>query len=269
MKKAKSTPKKRAPAASEAQPPKKSKAVEKPAPPSKDDSSSSELHPSELNEESPFVVCRNVTDWQRFEEFVSEVEHFEDASMGHVCRVLVHDDDALLQFYSAKKVKDAWGELPKMIPAERYERVSAEEAENPRWKYPVPESLEAHELLEEAPGMGFTHGTTEFAITYRGTSLADRRARLSVMHAGNGPIRFIHPEQFEKFAELCTQVAKSFRAADRTNYRREFQRVESAKQDGHINLWLNVVHAIGPDADRKFNFTCEIGTDGPEELIPE
>lgn len=268
MKTAKSTPKKRAPAASDVQPPKKSKAVEKPVPPPKDESSSSELHPSEMEPDSPFVVCRNVTDWQRFEEFVSEVEHFEDASMGHVCRVLVHDDDALLQFYSAKKVKDAWGELPKMIPAERYERVWAEEAESPHWKYPVPESLEAHEL-EEGPGMGFTHGTTEFELTYRGTSLADRRARLSVMHAGNGPIRFIHPEQFEKFAELCIQVAKSFRAADRTNYRREFHRVESVKQDGHTNLWTNVVNAIGPDADQKFNFTCEIAPDGPGGPIPE
>lgn len=141
---------KRAPAASEAQPPKKSKAAAKPPTPAKDDesSSSSELHPSELNEESPFVVCRNVTDWHQFEDFVSEVEHLQVASMGHVCRVLVHDDDALLQFYSAKRVKDAWGELPKMIPAERYERVPAEEAESPRWKYPVPESLEATSWME-------------------------------------------------------------------------------------------------------------------------
>jgi hypothetical protein len=219
-----------------------------------------------MEPDSPFVVCRNVTDWRQFEEFVADVEHLQVANMGHVCRVLVHDDDALLQFYSAKKVKEAWGELPKMVPAERYERVCAEESESPRWKYPLPQEVEAYEL-EEGPGMGLTHGTTEFEIDYCGKSLSDRRARLRVSHAGCGPLRFIHPEQFEKFAELCTQVAKSFRAADRTNYRREFHRVESAKQDGHTNLWSNVVHAIGPDAD--FHLTSEIGTDGPASPIPE
>lgn len=251
-------------------PAKKSKPADKkpPTPAEESSSESSELRSSDANEYSPYVICRGVTDWRRFDEFVGHVERISLHSSSGVCRVLIHGDDALLQFSSSEKVKAAWSSLPTMIPAQRYQRVSPEAAESTPWKYPLPEVVS----LKTRQGGGYdsaaiiTAGSTNFEIRYNRDDTGNIGARLDVSHAA-GHLCFIHPEQFENFAKLCAHVAKSFRNAERPSYRREFRRLQYSKEEGEKNLWSNVLKEI--DDPREFNVSDEIDLLAPFVPIPD